>query len=75
MSTQPDFILQYAHMLRDHYISEGIKKPEIYVESFVTLNGRLNQQFIDPKINLASEKESFAPKKWILPFYETIKGL
>jgi len=75
MSTQPDFILEYAHMLRDHYISEGIKTPEIYVESYVTLNGRLNQQFIDPKINLANEKESLAHKKWILPFYETIKGL
>jgi len=75
MSTQPDFILQYAHMLRDHYISEGIKTPEVYVESYVTLNGRLNQQFIDPNINLANEKESFAHKKWILPFYDTIKGL
>lgn len=75
MSTQPDFILEYAHKLRDHYIAQGIQNPEIYVESYVTLNGRLNQQFIDPKINLANEKESFAHKKWILPFYETIKGL
>ncbi len=75
MSTQPDFIVQYAHMLRDHYISEGIKSPEVYVKSYVTLNGRLNKEFIDSKINLANEKDSFAHKKWILPFYETIKGL
>ena len=75
MSTQPDFIVQYAHMLRDHYISEGIKSAEVYVKSYVTLNGRLNKEFIDSKINLANEKDSFAHKKWILPFYETIKGL
>lgn len=74
MSTQPDFILQYAHMLRDHYIEEGLK-PEIYVESYVTLNGRLSKEFIDSKINLANENETFAHKKWIVPFNETIKGL
>ncbi len=75
MSTQPDFIVQYAHMLRNHYIQEGIANPKVYVQSYVTLNGRLNKQFIDPTINLANEKDLFAHKKWILPFYETIKGL
>jgi len=75
MSTQPDFILQYAHILRDYYKRKGINNPEVYVDSYVTLNGRLNQRLIDPKVNLANEKESFAHKKWILPFYETIKGL
>ncbi|WP_010523274.1 HTTM domain-containing protein [Aquimarina agarivorans] len=75
MATQPDFILQYAHMLRDHYKKEGVKNPEVYVESYVTLNRRLSKQFIDPKTNLANEKDSFAPKKWILPFNGTIKGL
>ncbi len=75
MSTQPDFILQYAHMLKDHYIREGIAQPEVYVESYVTLNGRLSQAFIDPTINLVGEKESFAHKKWILPFHGTIKGI
>lgn len=75
MSTQPDFIIQYAHMLRDHYIAEGIENPEIYVKSYVTLNGRLSKEFIDSKVNLANENDSFAHKKWILPFYDTIKGL
>jgi len=75
MATQPDFILQYAHMLRDHYITEGIKNPEVYVKSYVTLNGRLSKPFIDTKINLSNEKESFASKKWILPFNDEIKGL
>ncbi len=75
MSTQPDFILEYAHMLRDHYVKEGIAKPQVYVKCYVTLNGRLSKAFIDPTINLANEKESFAHKKWILPFDGTIKGI
>lgn len=75
MSTQPDFILQYAHMLRDHYIQQGIQNPEVYAESYVTLNGRLSKPFIDPSVDLAKEKESFKPKKWILPFDGSIKGL
>jgi len=74
MSTQPDFIAQFAQVLKKHYQKKGIHNPEIYAESYVTLNGRLNKQFIDPKVNLANEKDSFAHKKWILPFYETIKG-
>ena len=75
MSTQPDFIVQYAHMLRDHFKSQWIENPEVYVNSRVTLNGRLSQPFIDPKINLANEKDSFAHKTWILPFNDEIKGL
>ncbi len=75
MSTQPDFILEYAHKLRDHYIKEGIITPQVYVKCYVTLNGRLSKAFIDPTINLANEKESFAHKKWILPFDGTIKGI
>ncbi len=75
MSFQPDFILQYAHMLRNHYIKEGIENPEIYVKSYVTLNARLSKPFINSKVNLAKEEDSFKPKNWILPFYGTIKGL
>ncbi len=75
MSTQPDFILQYAHMLHDEYKAQWIENPEIYAKGRVTLNARLSQPFIDEKINLAKEKESFAHKKWILPFNDTIKGL
>lgn len=74
MSFQPDFILEYAHFLRDHYKKEGFVNPEVYVSSYVALNGRLSQQYIDPKINLSKENENFKHKTWILPFNDTIKG-
>jgi hypothetical protein len=75
MSFQPDFILEYAHYLGDHFSSQGHKNVEVYVECYVALNGRLSTQYIDPKVNLYKEKESFKPKNWILPFKDEIKGL
>ena len=75
MAFQPDFILEYAHILKDYYEKQGVKNPQIYVESYVALNGRLSQNYIDPNVNLANEKESFKPKNWILPFNDEIKGL
>ena len=75
MSFQPDFILEYAHYLKNYYQKQGVNNPEVYVESYVALNGRLSQKYIDPKINLAKEYESFDHKNWILPFNDEIKGL
>jgi hypothetical protein len=74
MATQPDMILQYAHILRDHYKNEGFKTPQVYVESYVSVNGRLSKPYINSLTNLAEEKESFAHKPWILPFDHDIQG-
>ncbi|MEM1337999.1 MAG: HTTM domain-containing protein [Bacteroidota bacterium] len=75
MSFQPDFILEYAHYLRDYFASQGHQNIEIYVESYVTLNGRRSTSYIDPSVNLVKEKESFKRKKWIIPFKDDIKGI
>ena len=74
MSFQPDFILQYAHYLKDHFRKQG-KEVSVYVESYVALNGRGSQPFINPLIDLTKQKESFKHKDWILPFNDEIKGL
>jgi hypothetical protein len=74
MSTQPDMILQYAHMLRDHYAGHGFKSPEVYVDSYVTVNGRLGKPLVDPKVDLAKEADSFSHKPWILSFNNEIAG-
>ena len=74
MSFQPDFILQYAHHLHEHYKKLGIDNPIVTVESYVALNGRLSRTYIDPNINLSEQYDTFHHKNWILPFNETIKG-
>ena len=71
MATQPDMILQFAHFLAEHYQNEGIKNPEVRVESYVSLNGEASRLFIDSSLDLTTVKESFAHKKWILPIKKT----
>ena len=73
MSFQPDFILEYAHYLGDHFKSQGHKNIQVFVESYVALNGRLSAVFINPKIDLYQQKESFKHKEWIVPFSSEIK--
>lgn len=75
MSFQPDFILEYAHYLGDHFKSQDHENIQVFVESYVALNGRMSQPFIDSKVDLYQEKESFKHKNWILPFNDEIKGL
>jgi hypothetical protein len=75
MSYQPDFILQYAHFLGDHYKAQGYKNVQVYVDSYVALNGRLSQPYVDKSVDLYQIKESFQHKDWILPFNDEIKGL
>ena len=68
MATQPDMILQYAHFLKQKYQEQGIKNPEIRVESYVTLNGSGSRLFIDKNIDLTTLEDSFMHKWWVLPF-------
>ena len=75
MSFQPDFILEYANYLGDLYKSEGHQNVQVFAESFVALNGRRSQRFIDKDFNLYGVKESFKNKEWILPLNDEIKGI
>ena len=48
---------------------------QVFADSFVALNGRPSQRFIDPDIDLYKEVESFKHKKWVIPFTDEIYGL
>lgn len=73
MSFQPDFILEYAHYLGDHFKNQGHKNVAVFAESYVALNGRLSTRFIDEKVNLYQQKKGYKHKKWIVPFSSEIK--
>ncbi|MEM7573763.1 MAG: HTTM domain-containing protein [Bacteroidota bacterium] len=75
MATQTDFIVEYAHYLEQHYQEQGIAQPEIYVESYVALNGRQSQLYVNPDIDLTKVDRTFAPADLLLPFGDTIGGL
>lgn len=75
MSTQPDFILEYARYLEEHYLQQGITDPQIYVESYIALNGRGSQPYINPTVDLTTIEPSLKHRTWLMPFDDEIKGL
>lgn len=70
MSTQPDFIIQYAHYLGDHFSKQGHRNVEVYVESYASLNGRKSQPFIDPEVDLMKIEYNLKPKDIIFALHE-----
>jgi hypothetical protein len=68
MATQPDLILQYAHIIKREVEQRGLKNPIINAEVYVTLNGSRSKLFIDPKVNLAHLEDGLGNKDWILDF-------
>jgi hypothetical protein len=68
MSTQPDMIVKFAHLLAGEYKKRNIIDPEVYGEIYVTLNGKRSTLFIDSTVNLAKENNSWKHYNWVLPY-------
>ncbi len=66
MSTQPDLILQYAHILENEFKSIGVADPVVTADIFVALNGRRSKRFIDPNVDLSEIEDGWQHKEWIL---------
>lgn len=66
LAFQPDMILGFAHHLRDTARANGIREPEVRANAYVSLNGRRARALVDPAVDLARERRSLAPKRWIL---------
>lgn len=67
MATQPDMIADYARHVREHFEKQGFSDVRVYADAWVSFNGRRSQRLVDPTVDLAAAKRSFAPKTWILP--------
>lgn len=70
LGTNPDFMVQFAHFLKDTYQEKGYVHPEVYIESYLNLNGKGSRAFSNKHVNMANESWGLAPKTWILPFNE-----
>ena len=66
-------ILQFAHYLGEKWrLERGVQTPQVFVKSYVGLNGRRPQLFIDPRRDLMTVKrEMWPPADWILPMKNT----
>lgn len=67
VSTQPDMILQLAHVIADDLDARGRGPVRVYADAEVAWNGRRHARLVDPGVDLVREHDSLAPKRWILP--------
>jgi hypothetical protein len=66
MAMQPDMVLQYAHMLHDHYEERGMHDPIVRAQVWVTLNGRPSKLLVDPTVDLSREYLGMHRNTWVL---------
>lgn len=54
MAFQPDMIWQYAQYLKRIYLEKGLMAPKVYVDCWVSLNGRPSQRYLPADLDLTS---------------------
>ena len=65
-ASDPDMILQTAHIIAADYRSRGYTGVEVRADAFVAFNGRPYTRLIDPTTDLAAESRSVWTKDWLL---------
>lgn len=67
VSTKPDVMWQFAQRLKSIYAKNGMDI-EVYVDAYISVNGKPSKRLIDPKVDLANVKwNHFKHHDWILP--------
>ncbi len=67
MATQPDMILETAHIIARDFADRGHESVQVFADVFVSMNGRANSRLVDPGVDLAAVNNSLASKRWLLP--------
>ena len=67
MATQPDMILETAHIIARDFATQGYGSVQVFADVFVSMNGKTNYRLVDPDVDLAQVNHGIAPKKWLLP--------
>jgi len=68
VTTKPDMIWQFAQYLKQHYAELGKEDVAVYVDCFVSVNGRPSKRLINPNVDLASKDWSHLKhSSWVLP--------
>ncbi len=66
-STQPDMILELAHVVARDFERRTGGPVRVYADAEVSFNGRARAPMIDPNVDLAAEEDGLAPQRFVLP--------
>lgn len=72
MSSRPDMLLQFAHLLRDKYTYKDELPAEVYVESKIRLNGRDTQRLYKEDVNLSNVTKDTPITDWTYPLRQPV---
>lgn len=67
MATQPDMILETAHIIARDFAARGHPAVQVRADVFVAMNGRRYARLVDPHTDLAAVSPGLAPKGWLRP--------
>ncbi len=67
MSGQPDLILQLAHHIHHELEARGHGDAQVFVDAWVSLNGRKPARLIDPHVDLVRVDDGLGLASWITP--------
>jgi len=70
MAIQPDFIVQFAQHIAAQN-SKIVKSSAVSIASFITINGRVSQRFIQQDLDLLQVQDDWSDKPWII--YRSVK--
>ena len=65
-ATQPDMLLEIAHIIADDFSAKGYPRVQVYADAFVSKNGREHRRLLDSSIDLASIEHGLSPERWVL---------
>jgi hypothetical protein len=65
MAIQPDFMLQFAQYIAQKN-KDLVSEPQVFVNSFITINGRTSRRYIDPNVDLLNESDNWGNKPYII---------
>ena len=65
MAGQPDLILQVAHWVARDYRARGVEDVQVYVDAWVSWNGRRPARLIEPDVDLVRVRRSLFGREWI----------
>jgi hypothetical protein len=68
MATQPDLVLQFAHVAAAELRRQGVVAPQVFADCFASLHGRPRARLVDPSVDLAATRATLAPAPWIYPY-------
>ena len=67
MAAQPDLILQLARHIQRDFDSRGVGPVQVRAEARASLNGRRSAPFIDPTVDLTTQRDGLGLATFVLP--------